>query len=283
MKIRTDIAAESNVLVNSVPDGVYQNIETINNLKIIRIKIQTQEGSNKLGRPIGNYITLESPQLLMPENIDSIQSVLVKELDKFIVDKKSVLIIGLGNKNITPDAIGPSTAENIIASRHFKGELEKSLGLLKLRSVSVMAPGVLGQTGIETAEIIKSISNEIKPDLVIAIDALAARSLDRLGTTIQLTDSGISPGSGVENKRAEISEKTLNIPVVAIGMPTVVDMQTIALDICAKGLSKYSQSMMVTPRNIDQIISRSSLLLFGAINQALFPSLSAEELNALCS
>ncbi len=283
MKIRTDIAAESNVLVNSVPDGVYQNIETINNLKIIRIKIQTQEGSNKLGRPIGNYITLESPQLLMPENIDSIQSVLAKELDKFIVDKKSVLIIGLGNKNITPDAIGPSTAENIIASRHFKGELEKSLGLLKLRSVSVMAPGVLGQTGIETAEIIKSISNEIKPDLVIAIDALAARSLDRLGTTIQLTDSGISPGSGVENKRAEISEKTLNIPVVAIGMPTVVDMQTIALDICAKGLSKSSQSMMVTPRNIDQIISRSSLLLSGAINQALFPSLSAEELNALCS
>lgn len=283
MKIRTDIAAESNVLVNSVPDGVYQNIETINNLKIIRIKIQTQEGSNKLGRPIGNYITLESPQLLMPENIDSIQSVLAKELDKFIVDKKSVLIIGLGNKNITPDAIGPSTAENIIASRHFKGELEKSLGLLKLRSVSVMAPGVLGQTGIETAEIIKSISNEIKPDLVIVIDALAARSLDRLGTTIQLTDSGISPGSGVENKRAEISEKTLNIPVVAIGMPTVVDMQTIALDICAKGLSKSSQSMMVTPRNIDQIISRSSLLLSGAINQALFPSLSAEELNALCS
>ena len=283
MKIRTDIAAESNVLLNNTPDGVYQNIETINNLKIIRIKIQTQEGSDRLGRPIGNYITLESPHLLMPEKIDSIQSVLTKELDKFISDKKSVLIIGLGNKNITPDDIGPSTAENIIASRHFKGELEKSLGLLELRSVSVIAPGVLGQTGIETAEIIKSISNEIKPDLVIAIDALAARSLDRLGTTIQLTDSGISPGSGVENKRAEISEKTLNVPVVAIGIPTVVDMQTIALDICAKGLSKASQSMMVTPRNIDQIISRSSLLLSGAINQALFPSLSAEELNALCS
>ena len=135
----------------------------------------------------------------------------------------------------------------------------------------------------KTGEIIQSISKKINPDLIIAIDALAAKSIDRLGTTIQITNTGISPGSGVENKRAEISKNTLNIPVIALGMPTVVDMETIISEMCPKQHLSASSSMMVTPRNIDQIISRSSSLISNSINQALFPSLSPKEISSLAS
>ena len=219
--------------------------------------------------------------MLLPENADIVRPILVKELEKMIANKKSVLVVGLGNKNISPDALGPMVADKIIATRHFKGSLAKSLGLSGLSAVSVIAPGVLGQTGVEVFEIIKAISKEIKPDLILTVDALAAGSVQRLGTTIQITNTGISPGSGVQNKRAEISQKTLYIPVVAMGIPTVVDMETIIHEMCENSTPAPSSSMMVTPRDIDQIISRSSALMANAINQALFPNLSLEEIQAL--
>ncbi len=281
--IRTDIASESKVLKEKIPDGVSQNIQTINGVKIIEIQIQNENGAKILNRSIGTYITLEHSHMLLPENAEIITKILVNELKNFTSNKKSVLVVGLGNQNISPDAIGPSVADKIIATRHLKGPLADQLGLSQLASVSVIAPGVLGQTGIEVFEIIQSLAQKTNPDIIIAIDALAAKSMDRLGTTIQITNTGISPGSGVENKRAEISKNTLNIPVIALGMPTVVDMETIISEMCPHKKVATSSSMMVTPRNIDQIISRSSLLISNSINQALFPTLSPEEIEALAS
>ncbi len=283
MGIRTDIASESKILKEKIPNGVSQNIETIDGVKIVNIKIENEVGSKKLNRAIGTYITLEHSNMLLPENSEIITKILVNELKKLISNKHSILIVGLGNKNISPDAIGPFVADKIIATRHLKGVLADELGLSQLNAVSVIAPGVLGQTGIEAFEIIQSMSKKINPDLIIAIDALAAKSIDRLGTTIQITDTGISPGSGVENKRAEISKNTLNIPVIALGMPTVVDMETIISEMCPNQNLSASSSMMVTPRNIDQIIARSSSLISNSINQALFPSLSPKEINSLAS
>lgn len=281
--IRTDIASESKILKEKIPNGVSQNIQTINGVKVIEIQIQNENGAKILNRPIGTYITLEHSQMLLPENAETITKILVNELKNFTSNKKSILIVGLGNKNISPDAIGPSVADKIIATRHLKGPLADELGLSQLTSVSVIAPGVLGQTGIEAFELIQSMSKKINPDIIITIDALAAKSMERLGTTIQITNTGISPGSGVENKRAEISKNTLNIPVIALGMPTVVDMETIISEMCPHQKVATSSSMMVTPRNIDQIISRSSSLISNSINQALFPTLSPEEIEALAS
>lgn len=281
--IRTDIASESKILKEKIPNGVSQNIQTIDDVKIIEIQIKNKNGAKTLNRSIGTYITLEHSNMLLPENAETITKILVNELKKLISGKKSILIVGLGNKNISPDAIGPSVADKIIATRHLKGPLADQLGLSQLNSVSVISPGVLGQTGIEAFEIIQSMSKKINPDIIIAIDALAAKSIDRLGKTIQITNTGISPGSGVENKRAEISKNTLNIPVIALGMPTVVDMETIISEMCPKQKLSSSPSMMVTPRNIDQIIFRSSTLISNSINQALFPTLSPEEIEALAS
>lgn len=281
--IRTDIASESKILKEKIPNGVSQNIKTINGVKIVNIKIKNENGSKILNRSIGTYITLEHSNMLLPENAEIITKILVNELKKLISNKKSILIVGLGNKNISPDAIGPLVADRIIATRHFKGPLADELGLSQLNSVSVIAPGVLGQTGIEAFEIIQSVSKKINPDVIMAIDALAAKSVNRLGTTIQITDTGISPGSGVQNKRAEISKNTLNIPVIALGIPTVVDMETIISEMCPKQKLAPSSPMMVTPRNIDQIISRSSSLISSSINQALFPTLSPKEIKSLAS
>lgn len=281
--IRTDIASESKILKEKIPHGVSQNIQIINDVKIVNIQIKNENGSKILNRAIGTYITLEHSNMLLPENAEIITKILINELKKLISNKKSILVVGLGNKNISPDAIGPSVANKIIATRHLKGPLADELGLSQLNSVSVIAPGVLGQTGIETFEIIQSMSKKINPDVIIAIDALAAKSIDRLGTTIQITDTGISPGSGVENKRSEISKNTLNIPVIALGIPTVVDMETIISEMCPNQKLSASSSMMVTPRNIDQIIFRSSLLISSSINQALFPTLSPKEIDSLAS
>lgn len=171
-------------------------------------------------------------------------------------------MVGLGNKRITPDALGPLAAEKILATRHISGEIARSTGLDKLRPVAVVKTGVTGETGIETAEMISSIVKRIKPTAVITIDALASKSLSRLGCTIQITDTGISPGAGVGNSRAAINYETLGVPVVAIGIPTVVDAATLAIDILnaetemqasqiAREVTPKGNKMVVTPGEID--------------------------------
>ena len=194
------------------------------------------------------------------------------ELIEFL-PKGLVLVAGLGNTAITPDAIGPKAANGVLATRHIEGEIARSIGLDDMRPVAVISPGVLGQTGIETGEIIAGIAKLINPAAVIVIDALASRCLSRLGCTIQMSDTGICPGSGVGNARAEISKKTIGVPVISVGIPTVVDAVTLAQDLtgheCEKTVNPRGAKMIVTPQEIDLLVSRGASTVSMAINYAL--------------
>jgi len=186
-----------------------------------------------------------------------------------------VLVAGLGNTEITPDALGAKSMKYILATRHIKGEFARSAGLDNLRSVSVISTGVLGQTGIEVSEIIKSLSESLKPSAVIVVDALAARELSRLGCTVQISNTGIYPGSGVGNHRKGITNENIGVPVIAVGVPTVVNAVTLAEDILnrheleEKDVSPRGESMIVTPREIDLLIERAAKLVGMSINCAL--------------
>ena len=187
--------------------------------------------------------------------------------------------------SITPDALGPKCASMIFATRHITGELLRSTGLSGLRCVTSVATGVAGETGAEAGEIIKGVVQTVAPDVVITIDALAARNVERLGRTIQMCDTGIIPGSGVGNSRQEISKKTIGVPVISIGVPTVVDAATLIMDCTGNenSVSEKAGTMMVTPREIDLMIERAAKLTSLAVNRALQPDISAEDLLILTS
>ncbi|MGX8701209.1 GPR endopeptidase [Caproiciproducens sp.] len=235
------------------------------------------------------YVTLEVQAI--SDHIDSDNSLLTltaQELTALLPEKGSVLVAGLGNRAITPDALGPLVAEKILATRHIKGELARVTGLDRLRPVSVVSPGVLGCTGIEAVELLQALVKELNPDAVVAVDALAARSPARLGCTVQLCSAGISPGAGVGNARPRIDESTLGVPVVSMGIPTVVDAATLAADLLdgetdgsEEKIAPRGAQMMVTPREIDLIISRGARLLSMGINVALNPSLSIQDFEEL--
>ena len=198
-----------------------------------------------------------------------------------------VLVVGLGNAQITPDALGPLTVRQILATRHIPAQLAEQTGLSGLRPVAAIAPGVLGQTGIETGEIILSIVRDLSPAAVVAVDALAAGSPERLGCTIQLSDSGISPGSGVLNARKELSRQSLGVPVLSLGIPTVVDGGTLVCGLLGcedeSRVPEEARAMMVTPRDVDALIERGAKHLSLALNAALQPQLSLEEISYLVS
>ena len=286
MNIRTDLALERRELVTDECKGVECEEYTKGKAKITRIKVLNDDGVKAVGKPVGTYITIEGDLISneLPSD-DNRRNAVADELKDLLPKEGTILVAGLGNCDITPDALGPKTASGILATRHIDKELAESLGLGNLRSVSAISPGVLGKTGIETAEIINGIVNKVNPSAVIIIDALASRRLSRLGTTIQISDSGISPGSGVGNSRSEVSQKTVGVPVIAIGVPTVVDASTLAEDIMQiKGENTPpadSVGMMVTPREIDTVIDRAAGVLSMAINCALHPQISPEDLSAL--
>ncbi len=233
------------------------------------------------------YVTLEVKAI--SDHIDArdaLLELLTKELAALCPKEGAVLAAGLGNRSVTPDALGPLTAERILATRHIRGELAKVTGLDGLRPVSVVSPGVLGCTGMEAFEVLQAIVNETKPAAIIAVDALAARSPERLGCTVQLSSGGISPGAGVGNSRPRIDESTLGVPVVSLGIPTVVDASTFASDLSGNQAPPEKSAprgapMMVTPREIDLIIERGSRILAMGINRALNPTLSVEEFSQL--
>lgn len=189
-------------------NGIEEEIEITEDIKTTKIKITSNEGAEKIGKPIGTYITVEFPEIYKINDYSNLKKAIIKALSILLPSGgKNLLVAGLGNTDITPDAVGPFTAKKILATRHISGQFAESIGLKGLKSISVIAPGVLGQTGIEVSELIKSTAQTVKPDAVIVIDALASKSTDRLFKTVQLSDTGISPGSGVKNSREEISEK----------------------------------------------------------------------------
>lgn len=280
MSVRTDLALEA-FTEKSLPDGV-KKFSRGKAFKITEIVIENDACRSTLGKGKGRYITLERGNLSrFCSDYEDMAYELAEELRK-LVPQGEILVAGLGNRDITPDAIGPWTAEKVLATRHLRSETEgdEAEFFSSLRTVSSLAGGVMGQTGIETAELIKAVCREIKPSAVIAVDALACSDTERLGTVIQLTDSGISPGSGVANSRRELSAATLGVPVIAVGIPTVVDMHTIVRSF-GGDVNDDMPNMMVTPRDIDRLAERGAELIAFGINLALQPTMSFEDVRGL--
>ncbi len=287
MDLRTDLALEQHeISCKSAPDGIEKTQTSSGEVKITEIRITNKNGEKALKRKIGTYVTVELPSFGSATDIfgDGMKAV-ASELKKLLPSEGLVLVAGLGNKQITPDALGPDCASLIFSTRHIGKELQKSIGFESLRPVARITPGVLGQNGIETGEILSGIIRQVSPAALITIDALASRRLSRLGCTVQICDTGITPGSGVGNARAEISADTMGVPVISLGVPTVVDAATLAYDLTGTSgkIEKSGEKMMVTPREIDLIIERASKLVATAINSALQPDMSAEELYSLVS
>lgn len=275
--IRTDLALESRERLEADKDemrGVTfeEQYDEKRNVNVTRVKIETENGAKSIGKPIGTYLTLEAPDMVIPDEGShrEISEVLSEQLRALIQkDVESVLVVGLGNREVTPDALGPEVIGNLYITRHILREYgQYAFPEKKMAAISGIVPGVMAQTGMETLEIIKGIINETKPQLVIAIDALAARSVKRLGRTIQLADTGINPGSGVGNHRKGLNEETLGVPVIAIGVPTVVDAATIVYDVCqdVDKIPNGIAGMFVTPKNIDETVKNLSYTISEALN-----------------
>lgn len=282
---RTDLALEIHEL-HGEKSGISVEETEKNGLTVTTATIKSGEGEKLSGKNAGKYITVDIGNLRRAEKnvFENIAKTVANEIKTLVSSKKGcVLVAGLGNENITPDSIGPKTVKKLLVTRHIEtidSALFKSAGF---GCVAAISPGVLGQTGIESAEIIKSVCENIKPSCVIIVDSLASRRLNRLATTVQLSDGGISPGSGVANKRAELSERTLGVPVVSIGVPTVVDAATLAFDLLEEHLgadedfaSEIEQllvgegkNMFVTPKENDIIAEETAKLLSASINIAL--------------
>lgn len=272
MENRTDLALESYESQRKTRlDGV--KVKEKNGVSIVQVLNKT--GEQAIGKPMGTYITCCVPSFIHDTDIfDGRLEKVAALLEDLLPDTDGcVLVAGVGNTSITADALGPATNKYVFATRHIMQDLKNSSGFENLRSVATVTTGVLGETGIETAEIIKGVVEEIHPACVIVVDALASSSADRLGTTVQLSDTGISPGSGVGNHRHEISKQVLGVPVISIGIPTVVS--TCTLNGCA------DEEMYVTPREIDRITEQGAKLIGMSINVCLQRGLKPQDLYAL--
>lgn len=318
MNIRTDLALEAREMAGDIKtelQGIKVITEEIDYLKmhITKVQVLDEFGEKQINKPIGNYVTIECEGLKVnsTDKKKDIVEAVAKELQKICdLRNKKVLVIGLGNRRVTPDSLGPNVISNLIVTRHLFQEFEGMDDDL-LQVVSAISPGVMGQTGMETVEIVKGVVDTIKPDIVIAVDALASRKTNRVNTTIQIADTGVHPGSGVGNRRKALTEKTLGVPVIAIGVPTVVDAATIVNDTVEELLKQlkvndsYNQKIMdtiikmddndkyemikeilfpyvgnlfVTPKEIDEVIERISDIVAMSLNRTLHPDMEYEEI-----
>lgn len=314
--IRTDLAMEARELYNQNNDdmgGVESENEERDGIEVTRVRITSPEGESKLGKPMGNYITIEAGGIKdrNPE-VNEMVSQRIKDEIKAILnlnDNSNVLVVGLGNWNITPDSLGPKVVDRLMVTRHIL-ELIPDQVDERVRAVCAMAPGVLGITGIETGEVIKGIVDRVKPDAVIVIDALASRKTQRIGTTFQIADTGINPGSGIGNKRMGINQESLGVKTIAIGVPMVVYAHTIGRDSLEILIDEFSNQstpgtefykmldnmkeaeldvmvnevlaqgigdLVVTPKEVDMLIDDVSGIIADGLNLALHDNISLEE------
>lgn len=321
--VRTDLALEardtaSGVNGSAIP-GVHSEMSEDQGIKVTQIHIQTQQGAAALGKVPGRYITLEVPELRNQDTElqDRVATRFAQEFERFLADigiskMAKVLVIGLGNWNVTPDALGPLVVENLLVTRHYF-ELMPDQVSPGYRPVSAVAPGVLGITGIESSEIVQGIVEKSKPDLLIAIDALASRALERVNTTIQIADTGIHPGSGIGNKRKGLTKEILGIPVIAIGVPTVVYASTIVnncidlmkthfnqntaqtgqilgmldtmeenqrLSLVKEVLEPLGHDLLVTPKEVDEFIEDIANIIASGLNAALHDAIDVNNVTA---
>lgn len=324
--VRTDLALEAKEIYQEKHrkekdiDGIEVINEIDNDIKVTTVKVKDENGARKIGKPKGNYVTIDIPEFTAydGETMDRVSQVVSEILGRMInIDvEKTALVVGLGNWKVTPDALGPKVTEGIMVTRHLKTVMPEIMDD-SVRPVCSIAPGVLGITGVETVEIIKGTVERVKPDVVICIDALAARRVERVNTTIQIGDTGISPGAGVGNNRKQINEENLGVKVIAIGVPTVVDAVTIAndtIDMVVDSLmnnassgndfykmlgsldkneksslirevlsSKSLGEMIVTPKDIDLIINSLAKIISNGINMAVQPNMDMEDINKFMS
>lgn len=294
MAFRTDLAVEAieNHKTAAALPHVRQSDRTLEGFAVHEVRILSEDAAREIGKPQGRYLTLELDALIRREE-DAFPrackalSTLLRELLPHPNDGP-VLIAGLGNRMITPDAIGPQTADHVIATRHLVAQSPAIFA--DWRPVSALAPGVLGQTGVETGEVICGVLDRVRPAAVIAVDALAAGRLSRLLRTVQLADTGITPGAGVGNARAALNKETLGVPVIAVGVPTVVDGATLAHEISSQlgqpaceALDDLSQPVMITTCDIDREVADISRMIGYAVNMALHPHLSVADIDLYLS
>ena len=319
INVRTDLAIEAREIYKqenkSEVDGVIVDEVEDEGTVVTTVKITNKDGAEKMGKPVGTYITLDIPEYTAYDGglMDDVSKAFGKTLKNLVemTPDKTALVVGLGNWNVTPDALGPKVAEKIMVTRHLDVVMPEAIDDSICR-VAAIAPGVLGLTGIETGEVIKSLVDRIKPDLVVCIDALASRKIERVNRTIQISDTGISPGAGVGNHRMKINEETLGVRVIAIGVPTVVDASTIANDtidlvlddlinqseegkefynmlkkidkneksmLIKEVLNPYVGDLVVTPKEVDLMIDSLAKIVANGINIALQPNLTMEDIN----
>ena len=294
MAFRTDLAVEAieNHKTAAALPHVRQSDRTLEGFAVHEVRILSEDAAREIGKPQGRYLTLELDALIrreedaFPRACKALSTLLRELLPR--PNDGPVLIAGLGNRMITPDAIGPQTADPIIATRHLVAQSPAIFA--DWRPVSALAPGVLGQTGVETGEVICGVLDRVRPAAVIAVDALAAGRLSRLLRTVQLADTGITPGAGVGNARAALNEETLGVPVIAVGVPTVVDGATLAHEISSQlgqpaceALDDLSQPVMITTRDIDREVADISRMIGYAVNMALHPHLSVADIDLYLS
>lgn len=305
--IRTDLAKEA-VALDSGKElegvGVY-DFKVDEDISVSRVEIKNDKGAKEIGKKIGTYVTVECPELYNKDDnlIAKVAHTFADEITRMMGGfghMENILIIGLGNRNVTPDALGPLVCEKVFVSRHIKKYIPNMIDS-RVAEVSAIAPGVLGVTGLETAEVIDGVVGNIKPDMIVVIDALASRSISRIGTSLQVSNVGISPGSGIGNKRKAIDQETLGIPVLAVGIPMVVYAYTIASEILLSAAIKSNTNdnqiknvinmiqdiegsdMIVTPKNIDMLIDNASDLIARSLNFSIHKDLSEEEIKRFMS
>lgn len=300
-QIRTDLAMEASEAAGHVP-GVNVSQWEQSGVTVTEVKIENEQAAKTLGKRVGTYLTLECEGVRTrdPESRKAVENLLGEEIARLLPPDENdapVMVVGLGNRMVTPDALGPKTVDGLLITRHLFKALPETVDE-RMNSVCAIAPGVMGTTGLETTETVGALVKEVRPRCLIVIDSLAARASSRVGVSVQLSDTGIQPGSGVGNHRKALTEEELGVKVIAVGMPTVVYAATIArdamrilsgedaddaaLDTITESLfSNEIGEMIVTPREVDDMISDAALMLSGGINRALQDALSPEEIDGL--
>ena len=294
-QIRTDLAMEDAAgLDRAHMPGVHISEWETGGVGMTEVNVESDEGARLLGKPIGTYITMECPRVGR-RDVDARRAVSVllgEELARLLPPGEGdVLVIGLGNRTVTPDSLGPLAVDRTLVTRHLRRERPELAGAMS--GVCALSPGVMGVTGIESGEIVRAAVEAVSPRAIIAIDSLAARAIERLASTVQLTDTGIQPGSGVGNHRAALTQETLGVPVLAVGVPMVIHAAALARD-AFRRLSSADEAalealanelmdgdlgeMIVTPREVDDLVGNAAVMLAGGINRALHPGLSEEEI-----
>ena len=296
LKPKTDLASEIHEYLSKKErgklDGLVSQKYKVGSLEAVEVEVLDERGASKVGKPCGRYVTADIGRLrdTHGEDFRTKCEALAEIIGQFIPSEGACLFAGLGNRRITSDATGPATADSFLATRHIKSEKEQIFNALSLRETMCIATDVLGNTGIEAAELLRGIADSTKPAFAVVIDSLATSSLTRLATTVQICDSGISPGSGVNNRRRAINRETLGIPVIAIGVPTVADLYAVFGGFDERSENSHTLHLLeslpdtarfVTPKDADSLIRSTSRLVAYALNLALNPALTFDEMTTL--